>query len=68
MNLSNDFGKRFSVDGYTGSVKCIKAFIKKYFSTKNLNMIDYIIFYNGILKSNSSVFPWSEWYISKYTS
>ena len=29
--------------------------------------VHYIILNNGILKSNSSVFPWSEGYISQYT-
>ena len=30
-------------------------------------MIHYIIHNNGILKSNSSIFPWSEGYITQYT-
>ena len=29
--------------------------------------VHYIILNNGILKSNSSIFPRSEWYITQYT-
>ena len=37
------------------------------YSALQLNMVHYIILKNGILKSNSSIFPRSEGYITQYT-
>ena len=35
--------------------------------TESVEMRHFIILSNGILKSNSSVFPWSQAYISQYS-
>ena len=54
-------------DNHSNGVMTTKTLVEYYWLRWLYSKHHYIILNNGILKSNSSILPWSEWYITQYT-